>query len=81
MQDTWRNPKDKERFEENKLHAIKHISRTHRRKKRKIKIKNKIKCDYCGKLIEQKPSQVKLYKNHFCSKFHHDLFRRNDKLI
>jgi len=33
----------------------------------KLKRRIKVKCDYCGKIIERIPSKLEAYKNHFCS--------------
>ena len=71
--DEWLDPNYKKRYEVNRMHIIKRISR---RIERYIKKGPRpsivtVNCDYCDKLIHKKPSQLKYYKNHFCNRLHH----------
>lgn len=80
--DEWENPSYKKRYEENRMHAINHISRKTKYKKTGKRISFlKIKCDYCSKLIRKKPSQIRYYKHHFCNRKHHDRYRKNRKIV
>lgn len=75
--DEWIRPQDKkiydELWKEGKHRPIKN-------KKRKTTRSNlvKMKCAYCKKIKYERASRLKYYKNHFCNKFHHDLYRRNN---
>lgn len=37
----------------------------------------KVKCDYCGKLINKSPSQINRTEHHFCSKKCYNIYERN----
>ncbi len=78
LYDEWLNLDNKKRYLVNRMHAIKHI---HRKILKTKKVKKRIsltsiKCDYCEKTIYKQPSQIRYYKNHFCGRIHHELYKR-----
>lgn len=75
--DKWENPDDKKRYMVNRMHIIKHIGRRIvKRGKMKRIPPVLVKCDFCGKPIKVKPSRLRYYKNHFCGRIHHGLYKR-----
>jgi len=38
----------------------------------------RVKCDYCGKYMSQRPYRIKKNKHNFCSWRHYDFFRKEN---